>query len=165
MGFYASGQVFYGYLFDEDTWFPEDGYGDPLDEFNLAEKIARNKGIVDPWDTYPNTDNMDYDAQDVAHKTWHIEHAQEIDEWYDAIREIERTVNVEMSSYGHCDYSAKCLVIKGTSQCASPSYPVALDTDLQTDPDWVNQLDAFLEAYGMTPPEDGPCWWLVASYG
>lgn len=163
MGMYATGTLFYGYVLD-DVSMPEDEDGEPIEEFDLAEKIMREQGIVDPWDSYPDTDGLTYDQQREVHSKWHADHSEELDAWYNAKRKIEQTINVEMSWYGHYDEGHAYLEIKGTSHTASPSYPVSID-DLWTDPNWVNQLDDFLKAYGIEPPEDGPCWWLVASYG
>lgn len=166
MGMYASAEVFYGYILDEEIMEQfVDENGDEIEEFDLAEKILKNRGVVDPWDSYPDTDGMDYATQNAVNKLWHAEHTEELDEWYKAKAEIDRRIKVEMSSFGHYDESRRCLIVKGTAHHASPSYPLPLDTDMWTDPHWIDELDSFLEIYGIEPPEDGPCWWLVASYG
>jgi hypothetical protein len=163
MGMYASATLFYGYILDLDD-LPENEDGEVIEDFDWAEKILKERGMVDPWDSYPNTDGMSYDQQTEIHSKWKLEHDDELDAWYEAKSKVERTIGVEMSTYGHYDEIHYYLVVKGTSQSASPSYPNALD-DLWTDSRWVSELDSFLEAYNIELPEDGPCWWLVASYG
>jgi hypothetical protein len=167
MGMYATGQVFYGYLFDEDAEFPTDEDGERIEEFDLAEKILRELGVEDPWDSYPDTAGMDYRAQNEAHKVWYAAHKAEIDAWSSARTEIEKDINVEMSSFGHYEYSRACLEVKGTSQSASPSYPHALDSDFTYMAQWKRDLDEFLDKFDIEPPTgpNQPGWWLVASYG
>lgn len=164
MGMYASAKLFYGYIFDEDVeLFDEDNEDCDMD--GIVRNVAISRGHIDPWDDFPETDAMGWEeAQEVAGK-WQAERKEDLDVWHQTLREIDKSIPVDISRYGHYDYPRYYLAIKGTEVTGSPSVPVALG-DIPTLPEWKEQLDRFIEEYGFDKPEgyNQPGWFMVASY-
>ncbi|KIA63023.1 hypothetical protein FG87_21915 [Nocardia vulneris] len=158
--------MYFGYdLGDEyepDWWLEQDEDG----EFDWEDAYAARLGWVSvpfPAD-YPETDyalpdderqriEADYEKSSAAY--------QEYEASRERRRELLADLTIEIDSFGY-EYELNCVRVKASVQTTYGSTQLK---PLVADPEWVDQLNRFVELLELKVPEGGPGWHLNCSYG
>lgn len=168
MGMHASGQIFYGYIWDEEGDGPFEDNRD--DELEIWDQMLKDRGVVDPYSLpdRPDTTGLPYKEEQAIYREWHNKNQDKFDAYYAAKNALPEELGcegVDMDHYGHCDYSAKALVIKAS--CKSTEWSEKLDpTELVAGEDWDARLLHWAETTGADLSNaEGPGWYLTTYYG
>lgn len=149
MGNDASAYVFYGYC-----WNEEQDFSTYMDTW--AENKLKATGHSDPWERHPGGRRPD----------WVAENSEAIDAWDAAKKALIDELPVKWGRHASGDCPMPMLMVKGTKTSADWGQPCPLPST-EVGEQWKTQLDAFLVAEGIDPPEgeNQPGWWMAAYWG
>lgn len=148
----SNGQLTYGILFEEDTFFPwdEEEFGGDIDEWWL--KVSGFKPSF-----YPYTEHGGYKEG----LDWEHEKVQKYYEEREAF-EKKNPLEFELDNYCSCDYPMYILSNKGTS--CSRGYPEVIEPSFLEIKDEKEKLIQFCKKFGIEY-EGEPKWYLSSYYG
>lgn len=156
MGVSTDGIIGYGVVFDEDYEFPWDAekYDGDIEEWWMVQT-----NYEPPFCPYTD-DGGDY-------KPGINSESPEVSVWHTSRRDwIERNpVPVELVNYCSGDYPMIAVCVPGSVISCRRGCPLAFDTrDLKVTTDQHNDLEFFLDEYGLVPDE-GAQWYLMSFWG
>lgn len=168
----ADAIIFYGYCWSEpcDIFGPQLDYYEPddSDEKEWEERVAEQRGLVNPWSTMPDFRlERNYREAKPLEDAWTAEHREEIDAWYQTLRDIQKEYLPEVGYHGHYEYSVPMIFIPESKNQASYCQPKNItNLDLHSEIEWDMALESFVEDLEINLDEaEGPGWFLVSEYG
>lgn len=164
MGVSTDAILFYGYVWEDEAELFDDNDG----ETEWEEFLAVRRGIVNPWDAYPQgIERLPYAEKRAAGDQWRADHRAELDEWRAAKKAIEDEYGVEIDSHGSDEWSVPLIKIAGAGHTAARGNPHQLTaTDLAVDPEWDGRLRRFVDDLEIDASEaKGPGWFIASWWG
>jgi hypothetical protein len=151
----------YGYIWDD-----EHDLFDGDDEWD--KRIAKQRGVVNPWDAYPaEFEKLPYAERKAKGEEWRAANRGALDAWYAARKAISEEYGVEIDRHGSNQWSVPILKIAGAGFTAARGYPKSVTADnLTVDPTWDDKLRRFATDLGIDTSEaEGPGWFLASWWG
>lgn len=153
----------YGYIWDDE----HDLFDDESDD-KWEVRVAKQRGITNPWDAYPpEIERLPYDQKRAAGQQWRDANKAALDAWYAARKAISEEYGVRVAHHGSDEWSVPILKIEGAGMTAARGYPKPVaSSDLTVDPGWDDKLRRFVTDLGIDVSEaKGPGWFLASWWG
>ena len=168
MGVSTDALLVYGYVWDDevDLFGTEDEEAD--DDLEWSEIIARQRGIPNPWDAYPQEfEHLPYTERRAKGDEWVAAHDAELDAWRAARKAIEDEYGVEIDQHGSDQWSCPVVKVAGAGHRAYRGDVHAVEAaDLNINPEWRTKLQRFVDDLGIDVNEAaGPGWFLLSWWG
>jgi hypothetical protein len=131
VGVSTDAKLVYGYVWEDEHDLFASGEDDEdydeeesADEPEWEEIIARQRGIANPWDSYPQIiDRLPYDDQRRRGDAWTADHRAELDAWHAAKKAIAEEYGVEVDHHGSDEWEVPVVKITGAGHTAARGYP------------------------------------------
>lgn len=140
---------------------------DDDEEFTLESYLAKRAGLENPYDAYPQVDQMAYHV----YPTWLEGEGQWFDklvqEWSATKERLIEAAPVELIDFGYDGYTSCILAIKGTHAHAYGYQREAVDLPALVSvvtPAKISEAIRYCSENEL-PPFENPQWWLLPSYG
>jgi len=180
MGASADAHLVYGYYVDcEESFWPsyDEETDEELPEWDVdeaLEALLKEKGLVDPNDSYPPMDDLYGSALGDARAEWRRENKGAFEDWAAAREEKRKVVGadvVEVGWYGTLEYDVTTpyIYVKSSEVSGDWTDPAQVDIQalakLDTD-EFDAMLAKFIEFSGADISEaTGPGWFIAVDYG
>lgn len=158
----TNAMLVYGYVWEDEADLLN---REEEDETEWTEVVARQRGIVNPWDAYPpEIEALPYDQRREASDQWCDEHRGALNIWNDAKQAIAEEYGVEISSHGSGEWSCPVVKILDAGWIARRGYPQNLSgEELNRNPEWDKKLADFCRDLEIDLTEaKGPGWFLAS---
>lgn len=164
MGISTDALLVYGYIWDDEhDLFGEDSAGE------WEDRIARQRGISNPWDTYPEQEfsQLPYDQKRAAGERWRNDNRDALDAWYAAKKAISEEYGVRVGRHDSDEWSVPILKIEGAGLTVARGYPKPVTAEaLAVGADWDDKLRRFITDLDIDVSEaKGPGWFLASWWG
>jgi hypothetical protein len=149
--------LFYGYCWeDEEQLFSDDE--------EWTDRIYRNRGFVDPFDSYHEPESLSYSERSAHYSAWADENRSAMDARYSHLKDIRTEFPCEIGYHGSGEWSVPYIYIVESQTLAYRGGPQVIES-LVSQHLWNVKLDEFMDALSIEPPQAVPQWWLASYWG
>ena len=171
MGVSTNAILFFGFCWDDECDLLAEFVKDDGDTPEWPDIVLRKRGVVNPWDSYPNAEMaaiLDYRQRSSAGSAWVEANRAAIDAWDDAMHAVQAEFGCGIGTHCSGDCSMPYVFVNDSAAMARRGCPEKIEQhQLKIDYTWHAMLDRFMTELGIDKPDgqDAPAWWLVSYWG